>query len=529
MNTKLNIYKIGSNIDNISNFIFKFLTIISIFELILFPSWDTVYAILAIFIGLIFFKKCFLSPSKLLYYPASTLAISFYILFFLILPMPATLIELKPVTYNLHSTLDTFTNVLLLELVIIIIHLLYRMISNKKNIIRPILVKYNFFTKVTSSELWILIIISSILWIYIILGSGLYTEDSSNTISTLPTPLYILNLLVAGYSSIPFVFFMRNYNIIKEPYHIHKAAIIIFSISLFIIGIATNMRTAAISVLANAFFLFIVYNIYFPINLKQYLTPKSITITILIIYFFTGPFMSISQAMLQNRGNREGKNGLEMLEMTMNTLQENKDNNTLPNYKQEEGITWDESYLSNDILNRFCSLKILDETLFHAKRIGYANPIMQEQLKLKILDCLPGFIKEQFKIDQIPEDIRQSSLTDILYSLSIHSTSNLGGIKIGTLQGLGLAIFGYWYPLVLIPIFIIIFYFLDATIIFNVKTKSMYFSLWFLANIITICYYFSDKHYYLNEFRYIIRGYAESIIFYLITINIIKKIPFIKH
>lgn len=528
MNNLINIKKINSNIDTIYSFLLRILSIISLLEIVFYPSWNTLYAICIVFLCLILHKKTIFNAYNLLIYPASTLSISFYVLFFVILPMPATLLEFKPVTYNLHNPIDTFSNILILESILIFIHFIYKKISNRRNFIRNILIKCNFFSQVTSNELWVLIISSALLWIYIILKHGLYAEGSDNSISQLPFPLYILNLLLNESYLVLFIFLMPKFNIIKQPYRILKKRIFILTIILFVVGIATNMRTASITVIANGFFLLIVYILYYPIHYKKYIKPKILIISILLIYFFTGPFMTISKAMLDNRGNRKGKSGIEMIEMTFNSITENKnikDNNYIV---KESGILWDEKYLDNDILNRFCSIKILDETLFHAKRIGYANPTMQEQFKLKIIDSLPGIIKQHFNI-YTPNNIRFSSLSDILYSLSINSPSALGGIKIGTLQGLGLAIFGYWYPLILIPVFIIIFYFLDATVAFSYHSQKIYFSLWFFINILTICYYFGDRHYYLFEFRFIMRSFFESIIFFLITINLIKRLPFIKH
>lgn len=523
----INLHKINFNISIIYRFIVKILSVISFFELVLFPAWETLYVIFIVFLCVIIHKKTIFNSYNLIYYPASTIAISLYILFFVVLPMPATLIEFKPVTYNLHSTIDAFSNILILELLLIIIHFIYKKLSKRKNVLRNLLVKFNFYTKVSSNELWVLIISSSLLWAYIILTYGLYTEESANTATQLPNYLYILNLLLSGYSFCPFIFLMPNYNIIKTPYKVNKTIIIFITAMLFLIGIATNMRTASVMVIANGFFLFIVYNLYYPIDYKKYLKPKTVIISIILIYFFTGPFMNISKAMLETRGDRAGKNGIEMIEMTFKSLQD--DNKMDKNKKiKGSGIVWDEEYLDNDILNRFCSVKILDETLFHAQRIGYANPIMQEQLKIKMKDFFPGIIKQSFNI-KVPEEIRHYSLTDVLYSLSINSPSARGGVKIGTLQGLGLAIFGYWYLLILIPVFIIIFYFIDAGIAFCYSEKKMYFSLWFIINIIAICYYFSDRHYYEYEFRYIFRSFFESIIFFLVTINLIKRLPFIKH
>lgn len=512
------------NINRINKFLTKFYILCSILEITFFPSWETLYFICISAIGYFFLKKWIFTPYNLLNYTISTLAISFYVLFFFIMPMPATLLEFKPVTYNLHTPINTFTQVLLLEIILIITHSIYTKVTNRKNFIRAILIKCNFFTRFTSAEIWGLFFISFIIYAYNIFTHGLYDENSINTVSSLPLGIYIINLLFGGFYQIIFLFFFKQFNIIKQPYTIHKTVIFSFAIFLFIIGIATNMRTASVLIFANIFFTFIIYIIYYPFNFNHLLKLKFLIPILITIFFFSGPFMRISKAMVTSRGERDGLSGIEMLERTFNSIR--KDNDSQKKRTKEHIASWNEEYLSNSILNRFCSLKILDETLYHARRIGYANKKMQKDLQEKIIDNLPGLIKNNLEY-QIPEDSRRHSLTDKLYSLSINSKRNMGGIKIGTLQGLGLAIFGYYYPLIIIPVFIVIFFYLDATILY--RKNRIYFPLWFMANILLCCYYFSDRHYYLYEFRFIMRTYFESILFYIIATYTIKRVPFIKH
>lgn len=171
--------------------------------------------------------------------------------------------------------------------------------------------------------------------------------------------------------------------------------------------------------------------------------------------------MDISKAMLLSRGDRNGKSGIEVLTETMSNINIKDDTD---NYLNKNTLNWDEEYLSNHILNRFCSLKILDETLFHADRVGFNNPIMRETLHEKVIDSFPGIIKKFLKVED-DKTLRQYSLTDKLYSLSV-SGAGLGGVKIGTLQGLGLSLWGWGYLLVLIPIYLVLFYLLDATVLF---------------------------------------------------------------
>ncbi len=190
-------------------------------------------------------------------------------------------------------------------------------------------------------------------------------------------------------------------------------------------------------------------------------------------------------------------------------------------------MEWDERYLSSDLFNRFCSLKILDETIFHAKRLTETErKEMRLSLYDKILDQLPGVIKRSIGM-RVTYDERQYSLSDLLYFLSVDGRSYLGGVKIGSLPGLGLALFGYWFPLVLFPLYLIVFYLMDSIILF--RNGRIILPLFFFAGMMDYLALFSDRHFYLFETRFIFRGFWETVIVYIITINIIKRLPFLKH
>lgn len=100
-------------------------------------------------------------------------------------------------------------------------------------------------------------------------------------------------------------------------------------------------------------------------------------------------------------------------------------------------------------------------------------------------------------------------------------------MKIGSLPGLGFALFGYWLPLVLIPLYFVMFFLIDSMVLY--RGTRFIFPLFVFANMLNFAGLFSDRHYYLYELRFIFRGYWEMVIFYLISVNIVKRLPFLKH
>ena len=507
--------------------IMKGYLVLSVIELIFFPSLEVVFGLFVSYLGILITRQTLCYTYKLLYHTVSTSALMFFCLFFDVLPLPATLMELKPITYNMRNPYSTFFYLIFLQVILLIIHSIYVKLTKKNNIVRNYLYRFGFFKSLSSQEVWFLIIGSVIWYAYIMLTRGLYTEESLNVNSRFGAIEWIISLFFSSYYQCVFIFYFRKFNNIKGDYKINHLLIITLALAIFVIGIGTNMRTAAITVFANAAFSMVLYFLFFTEKRKAFFQVKYILPFSILFLFFAGPFQSISESMVSVRDNRSGKNAIEIIEMTMNNTGAKEDDTSDLIKKEYSSIVWDERYLSSDLFNRFCSLKILDETLFHANRLNSSErQKMRLSLYEKIIDQLPGVIKRKIGM-RVTYDERQYSLSDLLYYLSVDGRTYLGGVKIGSLQGLGLALFGYWFPLVLIPLYLIVFYLMDSILLF--KNGRIILPLFFFAGMMDYLALFSDRHFYLFEIRFIFRGFWETVIVYLITIIIVKRLPFLKH
>lgn len=507
--------------------IMKGYLVLSVIEIIFFPSFEVAFGLLVSFLGILITRQTLCYTHKLLYHTVSTTALMFYCLFFDVLPLPATLMELKPITYNMRNPYSTFFYLIFLQVILLIIHSVYVKLTKKKNIVRGYLDRFGFFKSLSSQEVWFLIIGSFIWYAYIMLTRGLYTEESLNVNSRFGAIEWATSLFFSTYYQCVFIFYFRKFNNIKGDYRINHLLIITLALAIFVIGIGTNMRTAAITVFANAAFSMVLYFLFFTEKRKAFFQAKYILPFSILFLFFAGPFQSISESMVSVRDNRSGKNAIEIIEMTMNNTGTTEDDTSDLIKKEYSSLVWDERYLSSDLFNRFCSLKILDETLFHANRLNISErQKMRLSLYEKIIDQLPGVIKRKIGM-RVTYDERQYSLSDLLYYLSVDGRTYLGGVKIGSLQGLGLALFGYWFPLVLIPLYLIVFYLMDSILLF--KNGRIILPLFFFAGMMDYLALFSDRHFYLFEIRFIFRGFWETVIVYLLTINIVKRLPFLKH
>jgi hypothetical protein len=494
---------------------YRLVLVSAVVELALFPSIEAIVCPLISYVGLRLLRQFLFTPYNLLHYMVSTVAIFMYVVFFLVLPMPATLLEFKPVTFNMHDTIWTYTNILMLEMLLMITHKVYRHLFGPTNWLGRLLLKTPVYDRFTNQELWTSIIVGNVIYFGLIYTYGLYQEDA-NVYQELPPFMYALNSIFAGFANLIMLPLFRKFGVITTPrYRIPYVLIIVLSFCSFVVGIATNMRTAALSVISFAVFAYVYY--FFLYVDKRTITPKKVVTIIAAAGVFMAIFLPISQAMRTVRGDRTSKSGAEVLSMTMQAK------STLKEEETEFATTrgYSEAYLDNDVLGRFCSIKIHDETLYRAQQIGYNNPRMKADLYFLVLSDLPKVIKNKLGIPK--SDLH--TLTDELCYLSCGY--GLGGAHIGTLQGLGLATYGWWYLLVVFVVYLFFFPCMDSVVYFT--GRNFRFSWLFFQSIIMWCYWFSDRHYYQSEYRFFMRGFLEMVVFGIISIWVIKHLPLIKH
>ena len=402
--------------------IMKVYLVLSVVELIFFPAFDVAFGLLVSFLGILMTRQTLCYTHKMLYHTVSTSSLLFFCLFFDVLPLPATLMELKPITYNMRNPYNTFFYLIFLQVILLIIHSVYTKWAKNKNIVRNYLFRFGFFKSLSSQEVWFLIIGSFIWYAYIMLTRGLYTEESLNVNSRFGVAEWAISLFFSSYYQCVFIFYFRKFNNIKDVYKINHLLIITLALAIFVIGIGTNMRTAAITVFANAAFSMVLYFLFYAEQRRSFFKAKYIVPISVLFLFFAGPFQSISESMVSVRDNRSGKNAIEIIEMTMNNTGAMEDESSELIKKEYSSMVWDERYLSSDLFNRFCSLKILDETIFHANRL---NEVDRQKMRLsfyeKIVDQLPSIIKRKIGM-RISFDERQYSLSDLLYYLSVSKT-----------------------------------------------------------------------------------------------------------
>lgn len=194
-------------------------------------------------------------------------------------------------------------------------------------------------------------------------------------------------------------------------------------------------------------------------------TVRNIFIILLSFFIISGPFNDMAFAMLIARNQRSGMDYKDLFSLTLKYYN-NKE--LLNKYqilldKQQgdlSGDDWNEHYVSNVFLQRFCNYRVVDASIHHALNAGVPNLQMTEDFGDRLIRMFPQPI-----VTLINPNFKKSNYTyspmDLLYSISTKGALHKGFI-VGGDVGVGLATLGIWY----FPIIFVV-YFFELIIISN--------------------------------------------------------------
>ncbi len=423
-----------------------------------------------------------------------------------ILPLFATLIERKPISYGFSMSMRTFGGETFLYAVSLLAFLfaVRRRHFNMK--LQVWLNKIDYYDPVPDSALWVLGFIGVFAQLYVFRFQVVIGDVFGKFISTFNflQNAPILLLFPALYKRNCTVLFKNN------------VYVWFYFIFIVVISFATNSRHAVLAPFGTFALLFI---LTYTINPKRLtaLFSRYILVSLLAL-FFVVPFLSdISVAILAARGYRTEASPIEVLKRTidiytdsyqMERLYRQKESMTKGGDREDYGDEWTENYLDNFALNRYCNMRVTDATLYYQDRIGSANPRMRHFFWESILKLLPAPVLDVLGIQV--NKIKSCSQGDYLYYLATDNSSGLGSFRVTSHLADGLATFGIFYFPIQFLLFYICFLILDC---FSVLTKSgLRFSIFGLISIFTFFGMFRNANGCFGELSYILREFPQFIL-----------------
>lgn len=492
-----------------------------ILQAIFFYSFPNIIGSLIILLAWGLTYKYIMQPQNFLQYTFSTFIIFGYCFTQFCLPIIFTLIEGKPLIFNLDYPISVFIHSFLALIVLIGAFTFYK---NHINFIRSglqnLLQRLRLFEVPSGKQFWLI----GLLGLSSIAVKKMVFEDINSQNENLELFKFLQGL--EPFSYLPFLLLFPAVVSTSDKLKKYKVSyIFIFAylVVLIILGLMSNSRGMFMGGLVTIGLIYFLGLLIERIDFRIF-TPKKVIIVSIGIWMLTGPLVDLGTAMVAVRGIRGEIPPTVLVEETLKTYK-NKD--ALRRYKEialYNAVEWDENYFDNIFLARFCNLKFSDASLEQAFRMRNPDNQMQEVVFKKYLSVLPKPLLEAVDIPLEKQFYTGASFGDFLFMRN--SGVGYGHFRLGNFLGVGLASFGWWYLGILFLGSTLLFNFVDSFVIAEGSKRSL-FSVVGLLSILVFFSFFgigthSESVTYI--FHYLTREWIQTIILYMLLFWIARKV-----
>jgi len=427
------------------------------------------------------------------------------------LPLIATIVERKPITYGFERPYETFVYEIILFLISSFAFYLACQKTEyigKNNVIQKSLFKLGFF-KVTPEIIWAMGTIGLVIRLYNFSAGDVEYGDVGGK--------FLLGLDYLMYA--PLCLFFPS--LMKLKYNNQKV-LLVYGLLIFILNIASNSRRQIIIPIGIIIILLFLYLVLNNLKITTFLSPFKIAFFGLALILLLNLISNISLAMLYTRKVRSDIGKLELFQQTIDVINDKvlmdrlkimKDQESTGLISYQEG--WTEHYVDNFMLARYANVRITDETLYYAEKKGYSNKQMQILFVENIQALFPTPILSLFGV-YIDKSKLEFSRGDFLYG------SGFGGYRVTSHVGDGLATFGFWYFLIQFIVYFFIFKLLNS-FVFCLKEEILY-APFALMNVFTFLGKFRNATGITGDLSYVIRGFAQGVITYFIIFYLVRTL-----
>lgn len=496
-------------------------------QILFFQEKENLFAVSVVVFGWFIADAYIIERNKIANYTFSTFLILGYVLTQFTLPLIFTLLEGKPITYNLKLPFQVFLHSILSLITIIIAHHVYVNMSRSSakllyTKMQKKLIMYGLFDAVSNKQLWIMgfVGIFALISKYIF-GGGFYNENNeSDTLDK-----FIEGFTFFSYAPL-FIPLSSLFNKSSDQTKSNNSyLLVLYTILLIIIGMLGNSRGLFMKGLTA---MGLVYFLGLCLGKFDYriFKIKNILLGIILLWIVIGPLSELGTSMVIVRNQRGSISSVELLSKTLTVFQDKQKVNNFKKLATSEqiGKDWDEVYFDNIFLARFCNLKFNDSNLVQGLKIKDRDERMLNYSIDRFWAILPTPILSVLQIAIDKKKVTSASFGDYLYFCN-GGVNALGGFRTGHFAGTGFASFGWWYLAILGFGMIPLFFLIDLScykISLNNKTRVV-FSLQGLILATTIFTFLgtsSASESVVNIYTFLLRGWIQSIVLYLITIRI---------
>jgi hypothetical protein len=322
--------------------------------------------------------------------------------------------------------------------------------------------------------------------------------------------------IVSLYSTFPICLYFKSlYGETKDLKSIKYVKYYIFL--LIIIGISTTRRALIFNCVISIVFIYILLHI---IENRRLFTFRNTFIVVAGFYLATGPIADLAIAMALNRHLAESSSASKTFDAVIDLYKDKERMQILKdairsalNNDGDNTLSWDEYYVDNIFLDRWCNLRVQDATIFNAHASGLDNPEAHKLFKEMLINQIPSIFTTPLGIEKVS---REGTLVDHMLSTNFVGDERYAefGLKVGGDSGIGLYTFGYKYYFIALFIFFIVFYFL-STLIYT-SDHQFIVPVPILASLMTYFMFTLNADGIFTTISYISRNFTDSIFIYCI-------------
>lgn len=480
----------------LKRFLWIFILACTIIELIVFPDYNNLYLCLLALLSLVLYSlvldkeliKChffsFLCYSTLFMYR--------------FLPVFATLIDGNPVSIGFNNALKIFIGESLLFVIATLAFYLNAKNKTNNNLLRNFYEKIGVFKRYRSNDIWILGYI------------GLSIMILSKFTNSIEIQKILQTLSIFRYAPICLLF--PN---LTSIYYKNRKNVVFYIVFITFISLISGSRQVLLFPICTFLLLFILncvfYNKEKNFFKKKYIRYLPLFIIIVILFNRVSIAMLNSRDIVFDESSTAGDIISSIIYNTFNTgdlEDKSKSMFAIDETYKFDLDEWDEKYVSNSFLNRYCNLRVSDQTLYRAQSIGYNNPTMFNFFIINAYTFLPTPFLNLLGININKSDYSYSR-GDLLYSLSSGKPIFESHIVTSYL-GDGLATFGYYYFIIQFILWFFLFKLVD-TLILRDNNRVCY-SIYGLCSVFIFLGLTRNAQGCFGDYYYIVRLFWNGII-----------------
>lgn len=484
------------------------------FEIVFFPSWGNVVGCIMTLVSAIVYNTFFFKRSIVINHLFSYLMYTAMFLY-RFLPLPVTLIELKPISYGMADPIRTFTLEILLFLISSVAYYLVLHIKKRKDgILNRIRHSLGLYQTISRKRIWLMGILGMVVRFVAFIGGIKSISAVGSMFMFAPVVLFFPNL----------------YNKKSEKqFDLAQMNVWVYLAISVVLNFGANTRTEIVTPFAMMVLFAFVSCVVNQTNVARVFSPKNVIITILLVGVLGGGIGTVSKAMLINRSIRSEYTFGELIGETVNVITSGKLDELWNAYSSKAerkyldySRGWTEDYVDNFILNRFCNVRISDETLYLEKFLsdeGHKN--MWNDFWKRILYIYPQPLINAFGID-FDKSTMSGSRGDMLYYYSgIGSIYNIGSLRVTSHIGDGLATFGFVYYPIQFMMTVVVFLLLESFVTVD-QNSGVKYSFLGLMQIFSCLVMFRNATGIYADFSYCLRGYWQDLLLFWMICQITK-------